>query len=484
MPRSSQRRRQLAILSLTAMIAVQIADAAGPFTNGQPASAVLGQPDFASSAATPVTGASLNFPVAVAPDASGNVWVADHFNARVLLYTAPFTNGKAASVVIGQPDLTSNAQNSDGRTARSLGTPNAVAVDAAGNLWVADGGANGRVLRYSPPFTNFMSASLVLGTPNFTSATPGTTNATFGSASTGGGPTGLAFDPSGNLWVLDEQNNRALRFDAPFTNGKAASVVLGQVDFVSRAAPTPPTASSLNLPSSVAVDSAGNVWIADTGNHRVLKYTAPVSNGQAASTVIGQTLFTATNVTAPTASSLQAPMGVSVDPGGQLWIVDQNRLLGYNPPFANGQAAAIVLGQPDFTSNAAPAPPTASSLKGPLGSPAFIGPQLWVADRANNRVLVYAPPGLPPPPPRPTGGDIVSPGDFPYKVTFEQRCVESFARLCLRTEIVRVCVGGNCFDPRPNPNPPCVRCYVGYAAAAGAAVGAVGALLLRRRRKP
>lgn len=245
----------------------------------------------------------------------------------------------------------------------------------------------------------------------------------------------------------------------------------------------------MNGPSSVAVDSAGNVWVADRGNNRVLKYTAPVSNGQAASTVIGQTLFTS-NATAPaTATSLRFPTGVSADPGGQLWIVEAatNRILGYNPPFANGQAASVVLGQPDFTSNAAPAPPTASSLQGPWGSPALIGQQLWVADRVNNRVLQYVPPSQPPPPPPPPPDgsiQVLSPPDFPYKVTIEQRCVESIRRLCLRTEIVRVCVGGNCFDPRPDPDPPCVRCYLGYGAAAGAAVGAVGALLLRRRRKP
>lgn len=174
MPRASQRRRQLAVLSLTAIVAVQIADAAGPFVNGQAASVVLGQPDFVSNAAAPVTGSSLNYPVDVAADASGNVWVADHFNARVLLFMAPFTNGKTASVVIGQPDLASHAQNNDGRTARSLGDPDAVAVDASGNLWVADGGPNNRVLRYSPPFTNFMAASLVLGAPDLTSVTAGT----------------------------------------------------------------------------------------------------------------------------------------------------------------------------------------------------------------------------------------------------------------------------------------------------------------------
>jgi hypothetical protein len=92
----------------------------------------------------------------------------------------------------------------------------------------------------------------------------------------------------------------------------------------------------------------------------------------------------------------------------------------------------------------------------------------------------------PPGPPRDPENLIpISPPDFPYKVTFEERCVESIGRLCLRKEIVRVCVGGDCFRPPPPPPPPiCVRCALGAGLAAGAALGAIGAMLLARRKRP
>jgi streptogramin lyase len=279
---SASRRESLLICAAVAIAALQPVGAAGGFSNGQAASLVLGQPDFVTNAIAPVSATSLHSPSGVVADASGNVWVVDHLNYRVLQFKAPFTNGQAASVVLGQPDLTTNTQNNGGRTASSLGGPNAVAMDASGNLWVADGGANGRVLRYSPPFTNFMAASLVLGVPSFTSVSPGPSQSTVGRPG-GGGPSGLAFDGSGNLWVADDDNNRVIRFNAPYTNGQAASVVLGQPDFTSNAAPAAPTASSLNAPWSVAVDAAGSVWVADSRNHRVLKYSPPFTNGQAAS---------------------------------------------------------------------------------------------------------------------------------------------------------------------------------------------------------
>jgi YVTN family beta-propeller protein len=96
--------------------------------------------------------------------------------------------------------------------------------------------------------------------------------------------------------------------------------------------------------------------------------------------------------------------------------------------------------------------------------------------------FITPPPG---PPPEPANLIPMSPPDFPYKVTFEQQCVESIGRLCLRKEIVRICVGGNCFKPPPPPPPPmCVRCALGAGLAAGAALGTIGAMVFARRRRP
>jgi YVTN family beta-propeller protein len=91
------------------------------------------------------------------------------------------------------------------------------------------------------------------------------------------------------------------------------------------------------------------------------------------------------------------------------------------------------------------------------------------------------PPSTPPP-----TGIVVSPHDFPYKVTFQTKCTSSVAGVCLRRDVVRVCVGGNCFDVPPRTTGPiCVRCWVGVGVLGGAAVGALGtgAVFYGRRRR-
>src|SRR5439155_7954259 len=101
------------------------------------------------------------------------------------------------------------------------------------------------------------------------------------------------------------------------SNGQAASLVIGQSGFTTNAAPNPPTATSLNSPTQISFDSSGNLWNTDSANSRVLKYTTPFSNGEAASIVIGQSsLTTNTAPNPPTVSSLNNPTAVIFDPLG------------------------------------------------------------------------------------------------------------------------------------------------------------------------
>ena len=88
-------------------------------------------------------------------------------------------------------------------------------------------------------------------------------------------PARVALDPSGNLWVADTGNNRVLRFPKGpdgFASGQAADVVLGQPDFTSSGPET--GATSMNSPTGVSVDPSGNVWVADMTNSRVLQFVA------------------------------------------------------------------------------------------------------------------------------------------------------------------------------------------------------------------
>ena len=133
------------------------------------------------------------------------------------------------------------------------------------------------------------------------------------------GPNALAFDAGGNLWVVDNGDNRILEYNAPLTADESASLVIGQSTYNTNSYGR--TATALDGPSGLAFDSNGNLWVADTYNNRVLKYTAPLSTGESASVVIGQPSFsTVSGATSP--SRLNLPSGLRFDSSGNLWVAD------------------------------------------------------------------------------------------------------------------------------------------------------------------
>ena len=126
---------------------------------------------------------------------------------------------------------------------------------------------------------------------------------------------------------------------------------------------------SLSIPFSAAFDKAGNLWLSDSGNLRVLEFSAPSSNGQAASLVLGYPDFTAT-VNNNLQSSMSTPLGLAFDDAGNLFVADSggSRVLMFIPPFSDGMNATGVIGQPNLTTvGATTAPPTASGLANPVG---------------------------------------------------------------------------------------------------------------------
>jgi len=172
----------------------------------------------------------------------------------------------------------------------------------------------------------------------------------------------LAFDSTGNLWVADYFNNRVLKYPpANLVTGGAATVELGHpaglAAFITQAAGVTST-TSLNEPAGLAFDSAGNLWIVDANNSRVLMYPpANLVTGGAAILELGQPA----GVTAFTSntpdngglgrSTLATPIAVAFDSSGRVFVADvsNNRTLGFAPPFSNGMNATLVLGQANFT---------------------------------------------------------------------------------------------------------------------------------------
>jgi sugar lactone lactonase YvrE len=273
------------------------------------------------------------------------------------------------SIVIGQPDLTTLTAGQPS-SPTTIGNPTAVTFDSKGDLWVVDN-SNDRVLEYTPPFSTGEAASLVIGQSSLTG--------TEDTSPAGGlfGPTGLAFDSGGNLWVVDSGDNRVLEFTAPFSDGELASHVLGQSTFGGYIGAA--TAKGMNSPAYVAFDPSGNLWVTDQGNNRVLEFTAPFSNGQAASLVIGQSNFTGSSPSS-TANGLFEPLGIGFDSKGDLWVVDSanHRVLEYDTPFSTGEAASMIIDQLSSTTG------TSTSSSSGLNSYYAIafdsGGNLWVSD--------------------------------------------------------------------------------------------------------
>jgi DNA-binding beta-propeller fold protein YncE len=368
-------------------------------TNHMPASDVLGQtvsqtdltPVFTTSFANNVSPnqSGMGYPTAVATDTVHHrLFVADNYNNRVLVYTLSATNAIIhynADYVLGQPDFTSNAY---ATTQSGMHYPYGLAYDSTSSrLFVADQN-NNRVLVFTgSTISNGMDAAAVLGQPDFT------TNAAATTQSSMHYPYGLAYDStSSRLFVADQNNNRVLVFTgSTISNGMDAAAVLGQPDFTRHAAAT--TQSGMHYPYDLAYDVTNSrLFVADSGNSRVLVFTgSTISNGMDAAAVLGQPDFT-THASATTQSGMNYPYGLAYDGATNRLFVsdyDNSRVLVFTgSTISNGMDAAAVLGQPDFTTNAAAT--TQSGMYYPYGL-AYDGAtnRLFVADNSNNRVLLY-----------------------------------------------------------------------------------------------
>lgn len=364
------------------------------------------------------------------------LYVVDTGNNRVLAWKNAFgfTKGDNADLVIGQRDFLSTAPEGPGEDlSTGLNQPVAAATDASGNLYVVDAG-NNRILRYPAPFGQtgaLLSVDLILGqqdlngrAPNAGLSAPGANTFAF-TTSAGVFRSGLAFDASRNLWVSDPANNRVLRIPSAAlgsgaTNQAAADLVLGQPDFVTNSPLQNIDRTKKNYllaPSGLAFDPKGRLFVAD-GANRVVVYAPPFAIAQGAARIMGVVIpvagQSAPAVGAGTLGALTAtnqplpPEGVAFV-GANPYVLDTGnaRVLGYAPydqwpaeSMSFSPTAISVVGQQSFaanTSNQGLAQPNASTLAGPIpnlsvGGPvaaAFAGGDLFVVDSGNHRVLSF-----------------------------------------------------------------------------------------------
>ena len=324
--------------------------AQSPLIDNMPANGVLGQLDF-NSGSSGTTQNKLHAPSGVAVDpVTGKLFVVDRYNNRILRWssTEKMVNGSPAEVVLGQPDFITS---SSGLSASKLNDPLRAFIDSTGNLWVSDY-LNNRVLRFdnASSKTSGSSADLVLGQSNFTTNSSGT------SINKMKGPVGVFVDGTERLWVTDRLNHRVIRFDnsSNLSNGADANGVLGQADFTTGTSGL--SSTKMNRPMGVYVDSKDNLWVCEDDNRRAIRFDTVSTklNGAAADGVLGQPDFT-TNLINYSRNGVGNLRGVYGDEAGRLYLVDEsnNRVLVFNhaATIQNGAFADNVLGQSDFGSN-------------------------------------------------------------------------------------------------------------------------------------
>ncbi|MBI4433979.1 NHL repeat-containing protein [Candidatus Uhrbacteria bacterium] len=369
-------------------------------TNGESATAVLGQSDFTSGNAA-TTQSGMRYPYGMIWDATNtHLFVADTGNHRVLVFdlSSGITNGMNAWRVLGQANFTSGDYNF---TQNRMRDPNDVVWDStASRLFVSDY-SNHRVLVFNlaSGITDGMNAANVLGQTDFTTVTSGLT------ASKMSNPRGMQYDAAGNrLFLTDYSNNRALIFDvAAITDGENATGVLVQID--SNGDPTFTTNSSgyyavsnrtFNGSVAIAVDTVNHrLFVGDTA--RVLVFNLTSANALTDTTadyVLGQTNFSILNSGGLSQSAFNAaPNGLTFDTSNsRLFVSDSgnNRVLVFDLSggITNGMNAANVLGQANFTSGGIAATQSGMDTPSGLAWDATNG-RLFVSEMGNSRVLVF-----------------------------------------------------------------------------------------------
>ncbi len=307
------------------------------------------------------TAAEFFYPQGVALDNTGNLFIADTDGQRIRKIA---TNG-TISTVAGNG---SSGFNGDGSTATSalLANPQGLAVDTAGNVYIADT-SNGRVRVLSS------SGSITTVAGNYVTFSGDNSPATFATLNA---PISVAVDNSGNLFIADSINARIRKVAADGT----ISTIAGTGSLSSTGDNGPAVSAAIAQPSDVTVDGNGNVYFATSGS-RVRK----ISTNGTISTVAGNGTFGYSGNGGPaTSAELDLPQGIAVDVNGDLYIADSsNNVIRKVTP--DGLIATIAgTGTPGFSGDGGPA--TAAQLQYPRKLALDAVGNLYIADYSNSRI--------------------------------------------------------------------------------------------------
>jgi sugar lactone lactonase YvrE len=323
----------------------------------------------------PATGGQLATPSAVAVDSAGDLFIADTYSARVRSVDA------ATQIIttVAGTGLTGYSGEGGPGNSGELSFPQGVAVDSGGNLFIADT-LNERVRRVD-------AATQIITTVAGTGMYGYNGDGLLATAAELNSPAGLALDGAGNLFIADSANNRIRRVDAT-TQDISTVAGTGTLGYTGDGGLA--TQAELNDPRGVAVDGAENLFIADSINQRIRRVDA--STGMI-TTYAGGGSGASSNQGAPaTQATFGAIGGVGVDSSGNVFIADCGLSHIYRVDVLT-HLLDIVAGNGSGIFSGDGGPATLAELDQPTGVTMASSGDLFIADQYNNRIRQIA---LPP----------------------------------------------------------------------------------------
>jgi len=311
----------------------------------------------------PATGAWM-YPYGLTLDGGGNLYIADGYNERIRKLSA-------AGIITTAAGNGTQGYSGDGgaATGAELYFPYAVAVDAGGNLRIADSG-NQRIRSVSVAGTIATIVGGAIGDGG-----PGV----FGYLNQ---PSGVARDNAGNTYIADTNDNRVRKVAA---NGTITTVAgTGAAGFTGDGAVA--ASAQLNAPRGLALDASGSLYIADTNNYRVRKVSAAGTITTVAGN--GRCCGYTGDGGAATSAQIGIPYGLAMDSSGNLYISDiDNNLI---RKVTTSGTITTVAGNGSYSYSGDGGPATSAGFKEPYGVAADASGNLYIADTYNYRIRMVS----------------------------------------------------------------------------------------------